>query len=111
MKPELVITVGMMVDPETIDLLADLVAERLLDREDAAAPPAETPPATAEPADRLPWSFWAPELRTRLKDLAGRFPANAIADCAAELAALIAEHGPNADEAIAQLDADDHRRR
>lgn len=74
-----------------------------------AAP--EAAPAAEEAPERLPWAYWAPELRTRLKQLAARFPAQAIADCAAELAQLIEEHGPKAEEYLDAIERAEARRR
>lgn len=81
----------------------------LLDRHHQEAQ--QTVPAAADEAERLPWSYWAPELRQRLKQLAQRFPAQAIADCAAELAKLIDEHGPKAEEHLEAIERDEARRR
>lgn len=71
----------------------------------------EAAPAAEEAPERLPWAYWAPELRTRLKQLAGRFPAQAVADCAAELAKLIAEHGPRTEEYLETIERAEARRR
>lgn len=84
--------------------LADVITRQHEADQEAASPAEEAP-------DRLPWSFWAPELRESLKELAGRFPAQAIADCAAELARLVAEHGGKIEEHLGQLDRDEDRRR
>jgi len=58
---------------------------------------AALPPVAAR--ERLAWANYAPELREALKDLAARYPAALVADAAAELEHLLAEHG---DEALAR---------
>jgi hypothetical protein len=67
----------------------------LLDGADAVGP-ASASISLGEAADRLPWSYYAPELTTRLKGLVERFPPRTVADAAVTLADLIDEHGPDA---------------
>jgi len=91
-------------EPEAIEALAHVLEAALagrwlvLDGVDAISPASASisPPGTP---DRLPWSYYAPELTTRLKGLIERFPHRTVADAAATLADLIDEHGP---EAVAQ---------
>lgn len=113
----------------------------------AAKPAATAAQEPQEAAERLPWHHWAPELRTRLKALAGRYPAAdvaavaailstgkragykerrlvdeleglgrrfapaSIAEAALELRRIIDEHGPRAEEHLAQLERQETRRR
>ena len=72
--------------------LAELV-ERIAAGVERLVMLADTRHTIPEAPERLPWAYYAPELRTRLKELAERFPADTIADAAAELAILIELHG------------------
>ena len=47
--------------------------------------------------DVLPWECFDPKLREAVKDLAGRFPAQMVADAAQRFADRMAEHGRNPD--------------
>lgn len=110
-------------------------------------PAAEASPEAEEDAERLPWHYYAPELRTRLKGAASvhgarvvaevaasivagedlpvvgtpeafdivhalcrRFDPSNVADAAAELARLVAEHGPRVDAELERLEAEERRR-
>lgn len=53
-----------------------------------ATPPASSPQEAQEAAERLPWSHWSPELRTRLKALAGRYPVGEVYEVAQALATV-----------------------
>lgn len=48
-------------------------------------------------ADVLPWSHYAPELRDEIKRLAGRWPAQTVADAAQRFADVVGAHGRTPD--------------
>lgn len=61
--------------------------------------------------DVLPWEWFAPELRAEIKRLAGRWPAQTVADAAQRFADRMAEHGrhPGTDwAALGWRDETDH---
>lgn len=68
-------------------------------------PPSDPSPRTwTDGSASQVWQMFAPELRTRLKALATRFDPPGVAEAAAALAAIIAEHGPRAEAIIDELD-------
>lgn len=97
----LIINAAAGLDEELVDGIAHVLEARIGDRwlllaGDDAITAASAAISPHTPADRLPWSYYAPELCTRLKGLAERFPPRTVADAAVTLADLIDEHGPDA---------------
>lgn len=61
--------------------------------------------------DVLPWECFAPELREEVKRLAGRWPAQTVADAAQRFADIMAAHGRHPDTDWSELgwrDETDH---
>lgn len=91
-----------LVEPEQLEHIVAALTARIGDRWliiDAAGAPlvaAEAARSAQDDRERLPWDHYAPELRTRVRGLAERFPRWMVADAAVALAELIDAHGPDA---------------